>query len=102
MHEALAALLARSCGLERPDEGIHQLAFAIVAMANDYCMSREFIRMLAPQVLEGADAAARIVDRLVGYSAAMLEHEIAMRRHGAHAAPCSTAAPSPAGRKAGS
>ncbi len=79
-HNALAALLARHCSLPRPDEGIHELAFAVIAMANDYCISREFIRMLAPGVLNRRDAQRRIVDRLVGYSVALLDHEVAARR----------------------
>jgi hypothetical protein len=80
LHNALVALLARHCGTKRVDEGLHQLAFAIVAMANDYCMSREFIRLLAPQVLDRDDAVERIVERLVGYSSALLAHELASRR----------------------
>jgi AcrR family transcriptional regulator len=75
VHQALTALLARHCGLKRPDTDISQLTFAIVAMANDYCMSREFMKMLAPDVLDGADAGARILDRLVGYACALVEHE---------------------------
>ena len=56
-------------------------------MANDYCVSREFIRLLAPQVLKREDAAQRIVDRLVGYSTALLAHEIASRACPAHRRP---------------
>ena len=80
LHNALAALLARHCGLQQADEGIHQLAFAITAMANDYCMSRDFMRMLAPQVMAGSGAADRIVERLVGFATALLAHEIATRQ----------------------
>ena len=79
-HAALAGLLARHCGLKRPDAGIHQLAFALIAMANDYCMSREFMKMLAPEVFAGEDPLRCIVDRLVGYSVALLDQEIARRR----------------------
>jgi AcrR family transcriptional regulator len=78
-HNALADLLARHVGVAKPDEGIHQLAFAVVAMANDYCMSREFMHMLAPRVLERPDANEQILDRLVGYSAALLRGEIERR-----------------------
>jgi AcrR family transcriptional regulator len=78
-HNALAALLARHAGIARPDEAIHQLAFALVAMANDYCMSREFMHMLAPRVLDQPDASDRILDRLVGYSTALLRDEIERR-----------------------
>ena len=86
-HNALAALLARRCGLRRADAGIHQLAFAMIAMANDYCMSREFMKMLAPSVVTRRDAVRRIVDRLVGYGVALLEHEIAQRKAAVPAGP---------------
>lgn len=79
-HRALADLLARHCGLTAPDDDIHQLAFALVAMANDYCMSREFMLMLAPGVLERPQAHEKILERLVGYARALLDHESARRR----------------------
>jgi hypothetical protein len=78
-HQLLAVTIARHCGVAQPDADIHQLAFAIVAMAHDYCMSREFMKMLAPQVLDQPHASERILDRLVGYSRALLDHEIARR-----------------------
>ncbi|MFN0316621.1 MAG: CerR family C-terminal domain-containing protein [Burkholderiales bacterium] len=79
-HNALVELLARHCALKKPDTDLHQLAFALVAMAHDYCMSREFIKILAPDVLRRPNAAEKILDRLVGYSEALLAHEIAQRR----------------------
>jgi AcrR family transcriptional regulator len=79
-HNALATLLARHCGLAEADADIHQLAFALVAMAHDYCMSREFMKLLAPEVLDRPQAMERILDRLVGYARALLDYEIA-RRH---------------------
>ena len=79
LHAALAGMLARHCGVTRVDTDIQQLAFAMIAMANDYCGSREFLRLLAPKVLERADAGERIVDRLVGYCAALLGYEQARR-----------------------
>jgi AcrR family transcriptional regulator len=82
-HRALSQLIARHCGVARPDDDIHQLGFAMVAMANDYCMSREFMKMLAPGVLNRPQARQRILDRLVGYARALLDHEIARRREAA-------------------
>lgn len=79
-HNLLAATLARHCGLADADSDIHQLAFATVAMAHDYCMSREFMTMLAPDVLGRPCAMERILDRLVGYSRALLDYEIERRR----------------------
>lgn len=78
-HQAVSALVARHCGLAAPDDDIHQMVFALVAMANDYCMSREFMKMLAPGVLDRPQATEKILDRLVGYSRALLDHEIARR-----------------------
>lgn len=82
VHLALCRVIARHCGPAGPagpDADIHQLAFAMVAMANDYCMSREFMKMLAPQVLDRPQAMALALDRLVGYCGALLDHEIARR-----------------------
>lgn len=79
-HNALANLLAVHCELTGPDADIHQLAFAMVAMAHDYCMSREFMKLLAPDVLERPQAMDRVLDRLVGYCRALLDHEIERRR----------------------
>ena len=79
-HNSLANVIARHCGLKQADADIHQLAFAFVAMAHDYCMSREFMKMLAPDVLNRPQAMEKILDRLVGYSRALLDHEIGRRR----------------------
>jgi AcrR family transcriptional regulator len=79
VHRTLTALLARQCGLQAPDTDIAQLSFAIIAMANDYCLSREFMKMLAPEVLERPQAERHILDRLVGYTRALVEHEKARR-----------------------
>ncbi len=79
-HNALANVIARHCGLTQPDADVHQLAFAVVAMAHDYCMSREFMKLLAPDVLARPQAMEKILDRLVGYSRALLDHEIERRR----------------------
>jgi len=86
VHHALCRIVASECGLDRPDEDIHQFAFALAAMANDYCMSREFMKLLAPGVLDRPRAKEQILDRLVGYARALLDHEIARRRPAARPA----------------
>lgn len=90
-YETLSGMLARQCGLRRPDDDIHQLAFALVAMANDYCQSREMMKLLAPGVLERPRALEQVLDRLVGYARALLDHEVARRQR---AATGETSAPS--------
>lgn len=78
-HLALVRVLARHCAARKSDADLHQLAFALVAMAHDYCMSRECMNILAPDVFRRPNAAQKILDRLVGYSEALLAHEIARR-----------------------
>lgn len=80
VHLAVCRLVARRCGLAGPDTDIHQLVFALVAMANDYCMSREFMNMLAPDVMGRPRAVEQILDRLVGYGCALVDHEVARRQ----------------------
>jgi AcrR family transcriptional regulator len=81
-HDALTALLARHIGLAQPDRDVQQLSFAIVAMAQDCSMSREFMRELAPDLLRGEGAAERLLDRLADWGCALVAHERARRRAG--------------------
>ena len=54
--------------------------FGLIAMAHDYCISREFMQALAPRLLEGADALQRARERLVDWGVALVLHE--RRRRG--------------------
>ncbi len=80
VHEAIARLLARHIGVSEPDEDVHRLVFALIAMAHDYCMSREFMNALAPRLLDGPDALQRARERLVDWGVALVMHE--RRRRG--------------------
>ena len=75
LHDAIARLLARHIGLTAPDEDAHRLAFGLIAMAHDYCMSREFMQALAPRLLDGPDALQRARERLVDWGVALVAHE---------------------------
>jgi AcrR family transcriptional regulator len=75
MHERMVAMLARHTGAGAPDEDLHQLAFALAAMVHDYCMSRPFMDALAPGLLHGEGATERVLNRLVGYGQALVNHE---------------------------
>jgi TetR/AcrR family transcriptional regulator, regulator of cefoperazone and chloramphenicol sensitivity len=78
LHQAMAGLLARHIGLpteSEPDEDVHRLVFALIAMAHDYCMSREFMNALAPRLLDGPDALLRARARLVDWGEALVAHE---------------------------
>lgn len=75
LHERVVALLARHVGVTQPDDALHQLAFALSAMAHDYGMSRPFMDALAPGLLHGEGALERVLDRLVAYATALIECE---------------------------
>lgn len=81
-HQRLVALLARHAGAARPDAALHQLAFALVAMVQDYGVSREFMQIMAPMLLKGPGALDRVLERLVGYGMALVAYEQEVRRKG--------------------
>jgi TetR/AcrR family transcriptional regulator, regulator of cefoperazone and chloramphenicol sensitivity len=78
VHNAMARLFARHIGLpagQAPDEDVHRLVFGLIAMAHDYCMSRQFMTAVAPQLLAGANPLQRARARLIDWGAALVEHE---------------------------
>jgi TetR/AcrR family transcriptional regulator, regulator of cefoperazone and chloramphenicol sensitivity len=82
-HRAMARLLARHLGLAAPDDDVHRLVFAMVAMAHDYCISNRFMNRLAPGLLSRPDAAAQALASLVEWGLALVAHE--RTRRAAHA-----------------
>lgn len=79
-HHRLAALLARHAGAEQVDTAIHQLAYALVAMAHDYCLSRPFMDALTPGLLDDDPELRTLHQRLVGWGVALVHHERERRR----------------------
>ena len=79
VHQRMVNMLARHTGAAGPDDDLHQLAFALSAMVHDYCMSRPFMDGLAPGLLHGDGATERVLERLVGYGLALVNHERARR-----------------------
>lgn len=77
-HQRLLTVLARHVGVPRPDAALHQLAFALGAMVHDYGLSRDCMLRLAPDLLAGPRPMEAVLERLVGYGCALVEHE---RRH---------------------
>jgi len=78
-HEALVAMLAQRCGASEVDMELHQLAFALVAVAHDYWMSVDHMEALAPGVVRSPGAYERVLGRLVNYGQALIESERATR-----------------------
>ena len=82
VHLSIARLLARHMGMEPEDEideDVHRLVFGLLAIAQDYCMSREFMNLVAPRLLAGVDAPQRTRERLVDWGVALVTHERARR-----------------------
>lgn len=85
-HLALVVMLARRCGVVEGvveiDAELHQLAFALVALAHDYWLSAQDMEGLAPGVVYGPGAYERTLNRLVTFGQALIEAEQALRaRH---------------------
>ncbi|MBB5203516.1 AcrR family transcriptional regulator [Inhella inkyongensis] len=72
---ALSALLARHIGTQADDEVVLQLGYGLVAMAQDYCMSRAFMKLLTPNYLSDPDALDRIRTRLLDWAEVLVEFE---------------------------
>lgn len=82
-HQRVLGLLGRHVGAVQPDDALHQLAFALVAMVHDYSMSKNFMTVLAPSLLTGPHAMSCVLDRLVGFGVALVEHDKRRRQSAA-------------------
>ncbi len=78
-HHALAGVLARHIGVAEPDAAVHQLAYALVAIAHDYCLSRPFMDALTPGLLDDDPELQAVRRRIVGWGVAMVAAERAAR-----------------------
>ena len=87
---ALGRLLARHIGVADTDDDVHRLAFAVVAMAHDYCMSREFMQILAPNLLSGPAPMSIALARIVDWGMALVAHEKARHAEALAADPSSS------------
>lgn len=81
-HQRLLAMLGRHVGADVADDALHQLAFALVAMVHDYGTSKACINVLAPSLLTGPQAMDKVLDRLVGFGLALIDHDRQQRAHG--------------------
>ncbi|MEW6704620.1 MAG: CerR family C-terminal domain-containing protein [Pseudomonadota bacterium] len=83
-YEAICAAVARHIGLPEPDDAVHQLVNGLIAMAQDFCISRDFYLALRPSLIDGHEALQRALDRMVEWGCAIVAHERHKRRaHGA-------------------
>ena len=79
-HRAIAELLCRHLGVERADDDIHRLTFAITGLSMQLYVSQDFIEAIRPSLLRTPRAIDTWADRLTGYALALVEAEAARRR----------------------
>ena len=75
MHAALIAYLCHRLGLEQPDDEVSALSMMVVGPAVHLLVNCEIVDLLAPQLLEGADAVDLWRERLARGANAMIEAE---------------------------
>lgn len=78
-HTALCRILCRHLGLEAPDDEVHRLAFAIVALPVHLYVCRDIVHALNPRVLADEQAIALSAQRLGELALAMVEAEARRR-----------------------
>jgi len=93
---ALSELLARHIGVAPEDETVLQLGYGLVAMAQDYCLSRAFMQLLTPGYLADPAAFDRIRERLLDWAEVLVAHERA--RQAAHPQPSAPKKKTPAAK----
>ncbi|SFP74382.1 transcriptional regulator, TetR family [Variovorax sp. OK605] len=79
-HRAIAELLCRHLQVDRADDDIHRLTFAITGLSMQLYVSQDFIEALRPSLLRTPRAIDTWADRLTGYALALVEAEAARRR----------------------
>ncbi|MGJ7563428.1 TetR/AcrR family transcriptional regulator [Variovorax sp. GB1R11] len=79
-HRAIAELLCRHLEVDRADDDIHRLTFAITGLSMQLYVSQDFIEALRPSLLRTPRAIDTWADRLTGYALALVEAEAARRR----------------------
>jgi AcrR family transcriptional regulator len=97
-HRAIADLLCRHLKVDRADDDIHRLTFAITGLSMQLYVNQDFIEAVRPSLLRTPRAIDAWADRLTGYAMALVQAEAA-RRHAAADAGTSAPAPARAARK---
>lgn len=77
-HQAMVRLLARHLGA-RVDDDIHRLAFAVIGLAMQPYVTRDFIDAIRPGLLRGPRAVDQWAERLAGMALALVGAERSRR-----------------------
>jgi hypothetical protein len=98
-HRAIAELLCRHLKLERADDDIHRLTFAITGLSMQLYVNQDFIEAVRPSLLRTPRSIDTWADRLTVYALALVQAE-ATRRQGAGADEKTATAPAPSPARA--
>jgi AcrR family transcriptional regulator len=97
-HRAIVDLLCRHLKVDRADDDIHRLTFAITGLSMQLYVNQDFIEAVRPSLLRTPRGIDTWADRLTGYAMALVQAEAA-RRRAATAAEETAPAPKRAARK---
>jgi AcrR family transcriptional regulator len=79
-HAALTKLLMLHLGLQRMDDDVHRLAFAIVALGVHMYVGRDVMERVAPRLIASDKALDTLRDRWVMFAMAMVKAEAKRRK----------------------
>lgn len=90
-HRALAELLCRHLELDRADDDIHRLTYAITGLSMQLYVNQDFIEAMRPSLLRTPRSIDTWAERLTGYAIALVHAESARRKSPAEAGPAAAA-----------
>lgn len=79
-HRAIVELLCRHLKLDRADDDIHRLTYAITGLSMQLYVNQDFIEAVRPSLLRTPRSIDTWVDRLTGYAIALVQAEAARRK----------------------
>jgi AcrR family transcriptional regulator len=74
-HLALVGVLCRHLGLDKADDNVHRLAYAIVGMCVQILIGRDIVNAVTPHMLATPEAIGLWADHLVGFAEALVNAE---------------------------
>lgn len=84
--EAMAALLCRHLGLDKPDDDLHRLTLTLTGMAYQIWSYQEVVATMQPQLLATPEAVDAWTEQLAEFAVAMVVTERRRRARAARAA----------------
>ena len=80
LQTSLMQMLAHHCGADVLDAELKRLLSAIIALAKDYCWSKQIMQNMSPELFEDTSAYQQTLDRLTRYACALVRDEAERRQ----------------------